>query len=446
VKARLLTILRWAAFPAFYVLCLGLFGYLSFPYGRLKDRVITEFEKRGRPGQRLEIGKLGTYWFSGVEVSNVKIHMPTAEETAPSPMGLPRPASDDPAPKESVIAVDEAHVRVRILPLLVGRVQVDFWASAFGGEISGTAPVGASKGDVELEIDHVDVSKIDAIVQAAGVPMKGTATGKLALTAPDGKLAKANGSLDITIAGMVVSDGKTKIQGFIELPPAKVGDLTLTADAKDGTLKVTKLAATGVDLELAGDGKIALKDPWSSALADLYVRFKFTDAYRMKSDMTKTLLGEPGGKLPGLIDKAPKMAQAKRADGFYGFHIHGPLGKLRYDASTVDAAPSTPTLGAPTKRPRAGGSETPFGGKRPGFTPPVPNGAKEEPPPPSPPPVAAAAPDPAPRRDPPPAPPPPPPPPPENRAPAAPEIPPPPPQPDMPADSPAPEVPEAPAP
>jgi type II secretion system protein N len=449
VKERLTTILRWAAFPAFYLLCLGLFGYLSFPYGRLKDRVIAEFEKRGRPGQRLEIGKLGTYWFSGIEVSNVKVHLPIADDTS---TGLPHTGStgtgaDDAGPKETVITIDEAHVRVRMLPLLVGRVQVDFWASAFGGELEGTAPVGTSKGDVDVEIDHVDVSKIDAIAQVVGVPMKGQATGKLSLTVPDGKLAKANGSLDLTIAGAVISDGKTKIQGFIELPPAKLGDVTLTAESRDGTLKITKLAAAGVDLELAGDGKIALKDPWSSALADLYVRFKFTDAYRGKSDMTKTLLGEPGGKLPGLIDKAPKMAQAKRTDGFYGFHVHGPLSKLRYDGSTVDVAPSTPTLGATTKRPRES-----LAGKRPGFPLGAPTAAKEEPlapapaPAPAPPPAPAAAPDPAPRRDPPPAPPPPPPPQPPPPAAAAPE--PPPPQPEAPADQPAPEAPapEAPAP
>src|SRR5262245_21033065 len=116
------------------------------------------------------------------------------------------------------------------------------------------------------------------ITQTLGVPIKGTMSGKLVLNAPDGKFNKSNGTLDLTIAGVVASDGKTKIQGLIELPPAKLGDLALSAEAKDGVLKVTKLAATGADVELVGDGRITLKEPASDALADLYLRFKFTDA------------------------------------------------------------------------------------------------------------------------------------------------------------------------
>ena len=36
---------------------------------------------------------------------------------------------------------------------------------------------------------------------------------------------------DLTISDFVVSDGKTKIKGVIELPPAKVGEFTLAAVA-----------------------------------------------------------------------------------------------------------------------------------------------------------------------------------------------------------------------
>src|SRR5262249_61075168 len=94
VKQRLLRVAKFLAYPAFYVFCLALFGYLTFPFGRLKDRVIAEFEKQGKPGQHLEIGKLGAYWFSGIEVSGVKIHIPPDEA---APAGCPR-AGDSRAP------------------------------------------------------------------------------------------------------------------------------------------------------------------------------------------------------------------------------------------------------------------------------------------------------------------------------------------------------------
>jgi type II secretion system protein N len=352
VKERLLRVAKWVAFPAFYLFCLGIFGYLKFPYDRLKDRIVLEIEKKGKPGQRLEVGKLNAYWFTGVELTNVKLHLPPDEAAMPGGEA-----------KESVIAIDAAHVRVRILPLLIGRVRVEFWARAFDGEIKGTAPVGDGKGDVELELENVDIGKIDPIVQTIGVPIKGIATGKLALSAPEGKFNKANGTVDFTIAGAVVSDGKTKIQGLIELPPAKLGNITLSAEAKDGVLKVNKLSANGTDLELVGDGKVTLKEPWNEAVADLYLRFKFTDAYRGKNNTTKMLLGEPGGAAAGMIETTvPKMKRAKRPDGFYGWHVHGPLKRLKFEPSSTDA----PAGGASSTAPKRGkGADSPFNARKP---------------------------------------------------------------------------------
>ncbi len=374
MKERLLRVVKLLAYPVFYLGCLVFFGYLTFPYGRLKDRVIAEIEKRGKPGQRLEIGKLGSYWLSGVELSGVKLHLPAE---APPPAGFPgADFTTPPAPaKESVIVIDEAHARVRLWPLLLGRVRLDFWVSAFGGEIKGSAPLGSAKGQVEVELDHVDVARIEPIAHAIGVPIRGTATGKLLLDAPDGKFNKANGSFEMTLADTIVSDGKTKIQGLLELPAAKLGDVVISAEAKDGSLKITKLAASGTDLEIVGDGKVALREPWGDAVADLVVRFKFTDAYRGKNGTTKSLLGEPGSSKGGLIEEmaTTKMKRARRPDGFYGWHIWGPLRRLKFDPSTADfaggAIAATATPPPPGKRPfgRPSGADAPplTGVKRP---------------------------------------------------------------------------------
>ena len=42
MKERLVRVAKLLAFPAFYAFSLMLFGYLTFPYGRLKDRIIAE--------------------------------------------------------------------------------------------------------------------------------------------------------------------------------------------------------------------------------------------------------------------------------------------------------------------------------------------------------------------------------------------------------------------
>jgi type II secretion system protein N len=364
MKERLLRIAKWAVYPAFYVACLALFGYLTFPFGLLKDRVIAEFARKGKPGQRLEIEKLSSYWFSGVELTNVKLVLPP-DEPAPS-FGYPSAGADFGAAlpasapsKEMVIVIDEAHARVRLLPLLIGRVRVDFWASAMGGEIRGVAPLYGSNHDINVELSQIDLGKVEPIAQKLGVPIKGTANGKAAFSSEDGKLNTADGTLDLTIADLVVSDGKTKIAGILELPAARLGTLTLTAEAKAGVLKVTKLAAQGADVELIGDGRVTAsttKDPLNDSQADLYLRFKFTDAYRTKNDTTKTLLGDPTSPLPGVIEmQVPKMKKAKRADGFFGWHIYGPFKNPKVDPSTVDVAP--PAAAAATTGAKGGGGK-----------------------------------------------------------------------------------------
>lgn len=78
-------------------------------------------------------------------------------------------------------------------------------------------------------------------------------------------------------------------------------------------------------------------EPWGNAIADFYIPFELTGAYRAKGSMTKMLLGEPGSPLPGLIGgQVPNMKRAKRSDGFYGWHVHGAFKRLRYDPSATE--------------------------------------------------------------------------------------------------------------
>lgn len=396
MKTRLRTILKWIAYPLFYLFCLALFGYLTFPFDRLKDRLIAEFDhaqtKRGQSsGQKLEIDELTSYWFTGVEATGVRLIIPP-DESAGRPSGLEaalgKSAAAEP-PKDAVIAIDEAQARIQILPLLIGRVKVNFTATAFGGEVEGTIPVGASSGPVQVEAEGIDLSLIEPLAAMIGLPIKGTAQGKLDLTASEGKFNKANGTMELTLTGVSIGDGKTKFKGQLAPPEAKLGDVSLTAEATSGVLKITKLTATGPDIELVGDGKVSVREPWNDSTSDMYLRFKFSDAYRDKNDDTRSLLGSPGSSMPPLIEVVePKVKRAKRSDGFYGFHVHGPLKRLKFDPSATD--------GAGSKSPRSKGADAaPSGPKKPslfGTTPKLPDAPKEDSAPAAPTPAAREAP------------------------------------------------------
>ncbi len=323
VSPRVRRILALSGYPLFYLLCLIVFSYLTFPYERLKERLLAELEaqRQGNPSaQRIEVQSLGPYWFSGVSLKGVTIVSPKS------------PGSE-PGAAPSKLTLDKAHLRVSILPLLIGRVTVSFGAKAFGGSIDGWTRANSDGRRIEATLDDVDLGQITTIGDAiGGLPMAGTLNGKMEWMLPDQKITKASGALTLTIADLAAGDGTTKIGGKLALPQIKLGAFELTAEAKDGILRVTKLAADGKDLDLAGEGKISLRDPPSDSIADLYLRFRFADAYKTKNEMTKSLFGAPGSTMPALFELAdPRIKSSKRGDGFYGWHVGGQIKDPRFD-------------------------------------------------------------------------------------------------------------------
>ncbi len=376
MKERLVKIARWVLYPLFYVFALLLCFYLTFPWDKVKDRAIAEFDKsqqsKGDRAWKLEIGTLSGYWFSGVEITGAKIIIPPSEDDkAKSPFaagpgaslkpaalaavrgsGPSDGATDDGKPKdkeakaggphESVMLVEKLHARVRLLPLLIGRIRIDFSAQAFGGEVHGTLPVGG--GTLDVELNHVDLSQVTPLRDLVTVPVKGIASGKLEVSSEaGGKWSKATGSLDLSVADVAIGDGKAKLAGMATLPTAQLGKLEISGKATDGVLKFEKFGATGKDLDIVGDGYLRMKEPWDSSSLDLIIRFGFADAYRAKDDKTKSLLGDPADTVfPALIDQNPKMKAAKREDGLYGFRGRGMLKNLKWEPTQEDAPASPP--------------------------------------------------------------------------------------------------------
>ena len=104
--------------------------------------------------------------------------------------------------------------------------------------------------------------------------------------------------------------------GALAVPRIDVGPLVLSADAKEGALRLTKLAASGKDVDVIGDGRVQLRDDPSESVLDLNVRFRINDAYRGKNDVTKSLFGAPGTTGQAVFELAdPRIKQSKRPDG-----------------------------------------------------------------------------------------------------------------------------------
>jgi type II secretion system protein N len=423
--------LAWVGYPAFYFACLMVFAYVSAPWDRLKNALVSGFNS-GSP-LRMEIEKLSWSWrFPGISASGVKF-VGTAPP-APDASGKPRAAPE--------YVVDDMYARVSVFPLLWGTTKIGFALDGFGGGIGGMVKNASDDKEFELEFDDVDAGKMPYLTEFVGAPVVGTVTGKIELKLPQGKLTMAEGTISLHIVDFAVGDGKSKIRDTIALPRLNAGKLDLEAEVNEGNVKITQFSTQGTDLELVSDGRIRLMDRMEVSLAEINIRYKFSEGYKNKDDMTRGLFGVPNSNVPGLMDLDPKAKMARRDDGFYAWHVTGPLSALNFQPAGgggSDAARSRRTPQRPT-RPALGRPPTTPAPPPPTPTPEV--NAEPAPPPPPPlqpapvptPPPAAVMPPPVmtpPVVPPPPPPPPPPPAPVETPAPAAPpEAP---PQPDQPA-------------
>ncbi len=315
IKERGLKYLGPVGVPVLYVLCLAIFTSLTFPYRRLKEHIVGAFNVAQHAAggmQELQIDDLNGYWLSGVRMKGVTLL------TASQEVGTPL----------TKIEIDDATARYQLLPALIGNSDLNFDAYAFGGEASGSYDVSGKDRAVDVTLDSIDVGKLQPLVDLLGVPLGGKLAGTVHLSMPEGKASKGTGSVSLEIQDTSVGDGKAKIKGALALPKIEVGTLTFAGDAKDGVLKITKLVAGGKDLEVQGDGRITMRELATDSLLDVQIRFKINDAYRAKSDITKSLFGSPGSTAPGLFEMADaKIKQSKRPDGFYGWTFRGPLGR-----------------------------------------------------------------------------------------------------------------------
>lgn len=312
---------RWApraGYPVFYLFCLVVFFSWTFPYEKLKDRIVAQFNAQQRTSsnpQALEIEELDSSWLTGVKAKNVKLISPSADPTKPA----------------TEIKIDEARARISLLGLLVGNKDVSFRIDAFDGTIKGNFEDSGKERNVEVNFDAVDMSKIDAIAANAGFPIDGKLFGSIKLQLPEGKASKGNGTVNLEIRDMNAGTAKELTVktplGPFTLPRLKIGNFTVVGEAKDGTMKITKVGASGGDVDVNGDGRVQLREVASDAHLDVNLKFKINDGYRNKNDKTKMLFGAPGSKDKPMLEMDPRMAKSKSADGFYALRIGGTLAK-----------------------------------------------------------------------------------------------------------------------
>ncbi len=350
--------------PAFYGVALLTCLYLTLPTEQLRQRLLAEANAgRGPSDVRVEIDEVSTYWLSGLELSGVRLISPAptaaAEDAASSAAPAASAASDgaggasaQPPPPRDVV-IETVTVRASLLRLLVGSLHLSFSLDGLGGSVRGSYRDDRSEKAVEAELHGISLGQLPPLRQALGVPVEGALDGSLQVVLPEGKLSKAEGEVALELSELALGDGKAKVMSAITLPRLEVGTMTLSGKLVEGRLELEKVSAAGRDLDLELGGKVRLREPLSASVAELTARFKVSEKYKDKNEMTRSIFGAPGSKITPLIEMDPKVRRSKRPDGSYAWRISGPLAHLVFEpgaAATVGGAtPARPRLVGPTR-------------------------------------------------------------------------------------------------
>lgn len=341
------------AVPVFYGLCLLVFFPVFFPWDRLKERLVLTFNAAQAKlsqtgGQELAVDELGSHWVTGVRARGVRLR------GAPTEAGKPAPE----------LVVEEVRARISLLPLLVGRKTITFSVDALDGKVNGKFSDSGKEREIDVELEDLELARAGLVSAQLGFPLEGKLGGKVSFLLPEGKASKGSGTIDLEIKDAAAGNSKDLTlktpMGPFTLPRLGIGQLAIVGEAKDGQLKISKIGPGGKDVELAGDGRVQLRELATEAMLDLNLKFKVLDGYRGKNEKTELLFGKPGSKEKPFIEQDPKVGRSKTADGFYAFHVRGTLGRPDFAPATGAAllggsgraaSPSPTAAPAPTVAP-----------------------------------------------------------------------------------------------
>jgi type II secretion system protein N len=273
---------------------------LSFPFGRVKDKVIEALSEK----YEVTIGDVerglipGRMYFKAVSLRT-----------------RPTKASD----VATTFYIEQLEVDVGLLALLRSTIAVKLDAKIGPGHIKGK--IGLSKDGTSIDMVGEDLPSASLPVrEALGLPMSGKLRFAFDLELPNDKAksgkvapnwAKAEGSAELACpSGCTIGDGKTKLkvnvknqrqqafaEGGIDFGKVNIDTLFVNVEIKRGKLDITKFEAKSPDGELHVDFDLTLNQDLNSSLVAGCLRFKGSEALLKREPKTHAALSTTGALL-----------------------------------------------------------------------------------------------------------------------------------------------------
>jgi len=294
-KSKKRTWLKAIGYPLFFLLVLIPCLFQTFPFDRLKGRLLVEAEKQ--IGYDLEVGQLDPGLLGSVVLTDVKIFEKARGKRAAE------------AKRTPTFAFDQVAIQLGLLALVTGSLEATVTVELMDGELSGTFGEGDKGPQLDLTWNDLDLAAATVLEEQFGVQLGGVASGHAEVTLERSKLSKASGEIALKIAGAKIRGGKAK--GF-KLPPIRIGDLDWTAQVDKGKVTLKKIEAESEDLNFSLEGTLSLADKPLNSRLNLRTTFGFAEPFLEKHKDIK------GGL--SLIKRAKS-----RKDDSYGYRLTGTL-------------------------------------------------------------------------------------------------------------------------
>ncbi len=321
---------RWLkiiGYPTWFFVCLVTFLYLTFPMAALKSQVEQSMETnlgKGRFGHdaKVTIGKLDTYYVTGVHLERLSIRYPSST-TEPGP----------------TVEFDEMNLRVPMMPNLFGSPTLETSGKLYEGNFDGLFEIKNEKaadermfGEIRalldgklqirksfrtavLNIDGLKLDRAPPVIEALGLPVSGTLTLNVDLDLGKDASKDSKGSIALKGTGLSVGEGKLPIAGGFSVPFVDLGTLDADIQIAEGKGEAKKFKLDGRDVTAEVQPSLRMRKDVLTTNISGPGWFKLSDSFLKENGKFKAILFD----FPG-----PQKAAKDEQDRFH-FGLRGSL-------------------------------------------------------------------------------------------------------------------------
>ncbi|HEX3482130.1 MAG TPA: type II secretion system protein GspN [Kofleriaceae bacterium] len=294
-------LLRYVGLVVLAVVSFVLALQATFPYDRVKDRVIQLLSEKGYDAQ----------------IGDVERGIMPARVTFKAVSARTRPTK--PGDLATTLYLEQLEVDLGLLPLLHGTIAVKIDAKVGQGHLKGS--IALSKDATSVHVAGDDLASTNLPVRAAlGLPMTGKIRLALDLELPSDRKAgkpnfpKAEGALELACpSGCTIGDGKSKLQlttnnarqqefldqsgGGIDFGRVNVDSLIARAELKNGKLELTRFELKSGDGEAHVAVSVTINQDIMASTVTGCLRFHDSEAFRKREPKTDAALTTTGAPL-----------------------------------------------------------------------------------------------------------------------------------------------------